>query len=92
MTDNIDHAAQALRGIDPKTWSEAGASDGDLSTLIGVAQVHATLALVAATEKMAEQQRIANLIAYHAAGMHKGAIDGPGLPGPHEQARKGLRL
>jgi len=89
MSD-IDHASEARRLVTDETLEVT--LEGEESEVYAAAQVHATLALVAATEKVAEQARIANLIAYHAAGMHKGAIDGPGLPGPHEQARKGLRL
>ena len=76
---SVDHKSEAIR------FAKIADSVEDTRTWAIIAQSHATLYL-------AEQQRIANLIAYHAAGMHKGAIDGPGLPGPHEQVRKGLGL
>lgn len=60
MTDNIDHAAEALRLI--ASGKERG-HPSDSDSPIAEAQMHATLALVAATEKVAEQQRIANVIA-----------------------------
>lgn len=60
MTDNIDHTAEALSSIEAaKEWEEVELA----ALLLTDAQVHATLALVAATEKVAEQARIANLIA-----------------------------
>lgn len=51
MSERIDHAAAAARLV---AESVVPSTDAEL---IGVAQVHSTLALV-------EQQRIANLIAY----------------------------
>ena len=74
MSERADHAAEAVRIMGEDGWATTG---------IAAAHVHATLALV-------EQQRIANLIAYHAAG--KGSIDGPSLLGSLEQARKALGL
>ena len=60
MSD-IDHAAEARRLISDETLEVT--LEGEESEVYAAAQVHATLALVAATEKVAEQARIANLIA-----------------------------
>lgn len=55
MTDRIDHVAEALRLADLSQHPDTG--DPAVGALyIGAAQVHAKLAL-------AEQQRVANLIA-----------------------------
>lgn len=57
MTERIDHAKIATQWASPEVWKQAGGvSDGVIPSMLAMAQVHATLALV-------EQQRIANLIA-----------------------------
>lgn len=77
--DETDHVAEAVNLLSHMVPGVDGVANGvDALT-------HAVIALV-------REQRTANLIAYQAAGLHKGAIDGPGLPGPGEQARKALRL
>lgn len=51
-----DHKAEAEKWLDPNVWREAKAADNEVPTLVAIGHVHATLYL-------AEQQRIANLIA-----------------------------
>ncbi len=68
MSDRIDHKAEARKWLDPAVWEKEGATDESVPVLVAVAQVHATLAQVAATEALAEQQRIANLIALASGG------------------------
>ena len=63
MTDNIDHAAEALALIRKHTNGLPSAQ-----VVAAAIEAHATLALVAATEKVAEQARIANLIALTRSG------------------------
>jgi hypothetical protein len=72
------------------------------AAMIAGAQVHATLALVEATEKLAEQQRLANIIAL--ASFRVGASDLPAMRHlivepvgsdwlrPSERMREGLGL
>lgn len=71
MTDRIDHMAEAedlaevgLVSVEKKSLDHARAT-------FAFAQVHATLALVAATEAQTEQVRIANLIALAHADTHE---------------------
>lgn len=85
MTDNIDHAAEAFRVLQLPTSME----DATEANALAYAQVHATLALVAATEKVAEQQRIANLVALATSEyVPLGEIEGLAL----EDIKKGLGL
>lgn len=74
-----DHKAEAEKWLDPNVWREAKAADNEVPTLVAIAQVHATLYL-------AEQQRIANLIAlaHH--------FEGEFGSGELEQIREGLGL
>lgn len=84
MSD-IDHAAKALHFIDD-SWVETD------ELRAAKAQVHATLALVAATEKVAEQARIANLVEYlKIASVHRGGYD-DSTKALEKRVREGLGL
>lgn len=62
VSERIDHVAESLR-LRHYAESPGPGSPEVAANYLVAAQVHATLALVAATERVAEQQRIANLIA-----------------------------
>ena len=89
MADRIDHAAEAVALL--RRVSGSRMSDAEASVSVSAAQVHATLAV-------AEQQRIANLIALESARSHRtdrrGHYWGPDLlwePGPDPEGNAVLR-
>ncbi|RLP70884.1 hypothetical protein D9V30_00155 [Mycetocola reblochoni] len=83
MTEHIDHAREAVAWTE-ETMAERGAMNDDRAMLTTqLAQVHATLAL-------AEQQRIANLIALYQADSD--ILDDPRFDAAKADIRKALGL